>query len=162
MSKQVPSKEEQLLAERLRREAMESRPAFCESLHRRILTAVKQHRAAMADLATERTASRRRPRLLTATLAAACLLCAVAIGWQLVRNAAQQKTAPGTSQFAGPSINELPSINDLTDRTVGRLDHLSVSAAFEPQTTHLKHDVSAVASVFLDRLPVNVKVVENR
>jgi hypothetical protein len=192
MFKRVPSKEEQLLAERLRREAMESRPAFSESLHRRILTAVKQQNEAETQGADSvpllrrsiavqdplaghclcqavahdevkrgRTASRRWPRMLAATLAAACLLCAVAIGWQLLRHSAPQDPGRGT-QFAGPSINELPSINDWTDRTVGRLDHLSVSAAFEPQTTHLKHDASAVASVFLDRLPVNVKVAENR
>ena len=65
-------------------------------------------------------------------------------------------------QVAGPSINDLPSIGDLTDHTVGRLDRLTVSAALEPQTTHLKHDARAVASVFLDRLPVNVKMADNR
>ena len=65
-------------------------------------------------------------------------------------------------QIAGPSINVLPSISDFTDHTVGRLDQLTISAALEPQTTHLKHDARAVASVFLDRLPVNVKLVDNR
>ncbi len=188
MFKRIGATEERLLVERLRREAMESRPAFSESLHRRILTAVKQRQAANSvpllrrssavqnqsaghclcqavahdEAKRWRTIPRRWPRVVAATLAAACLLCAVAIGWQLMKHSSQQDPTRGTPQFAGPSIDQLPSINDLTDGAVGRLDQLSVSAAFEPQTTHLKHDARAVASVFLDRLPVNVKVVDNR
>ena len=162
MFKRVPSTEERLLAEQLRREAMESRPWFSESLHRRILGAVKHHRAATANLAGVPTVSRRWPRVLAAVLTAACLLCAVAIGWRLMKNPAQQEPAQGTPQVAGPSINDLPSIGDLTDHTVDRFDRLTISAALEPQTTHLKHDARAVAGIFLDRLPVNVKVVDNR
>ena len=95
-------------------------------------------------------------------MAAACLLCAVAIGWRLMKGSSQQGPVQGMPQVAGPSINDLPSIGDLTDRTVGGLDRLTVSAALEPHTTYLKHDARAVASIFLDRLPMNVKMADNR
>jgi len=81
----------------------------------------------------------------------------VAIGWQLMVNASRRSGVEKTQQVA-----ELPSIRDLTDHTVGRLDRLTVAAALEPQTTPLKHDARAVASVFLDRLPVNMNVANNR
>jgi hypothetical protein len=161
MSKQDSSKKGQLLVEQLRREATESRPAFSESLHQRIVCAVKQHHAAMASLAARPKVSRRWPRVVAAALTAACLLCAVAIAWQLLGNVSGQGQMP-----KGPptplAVAELPSIGELTDHTVGELDGLTVSAALKPQATHLKHDVSAVASVFLDRLPVSVKVADDR
>jgi hypothetical protein len=160
MSKRVPSNEEPLLAERLRREAIESRPAFSESLHQRILRATKQHHAVMASLVSGPTVRRRWPRMLAAALAAACLLCAVAIGWRLMLDASRR--GPVEKMPVDQAKIKLPSIGDLTDHTLGRLDHLTVSAALEPHTTPLKHDARAVASIFLDRLPVDVKVVDNR
>jgi hypothetical protein len=61
------------------------------------------------------------------------------------------------------SINDLPSIDELADHTVGRLDSLTVSAALEPQKTHLKNDARAVADMFLDRLPIDPKLLaDNR
>jgi hypothetical protein len=161
MPKQVPSKEEQLLAEQLRREAIESRPAFSESLHQHILNAVRQNHAAVANLATGTAASRRWPRVLAAALTAACLLSAVAIGWQLLANASRQNPVEKMPSDA-PSIAKLPSIGDFTDHTIGKLDELSVSAALEPQTTPLKRDARAVASVFLNRLPIDVKMADDR
>jgi hypothetical protein len=162
MSKRVSSNEEELLAERLRREAIESRPAFSESLHRRILRDVRQHHAAAATLVAGPAVARRWPRVLAAVLAAACLLGAVAVGWQLMENASRQSRIEEIRSLAGPTLNKLPSIGDLTDRTVGKLDKLTVSAALEPQTTPLKHDARAVAGIFLDRLPVGVTVADNR
>ena len=179
MPKQVLSKQEQQLAEQLRREAIESRPAFSESLHRRILSAIEQQRTAETQ-AAERvpllrssgeaqgrapehclcqavahhgsdhplTQSRHWPRVL----AAACLLCAVGTGWVALRQNAVEK----------PSLTQLPSVRDLTDHTVGRFDDLTVAAVLEPQTTPLKNDARAVAGVFLDRLPIPVKMVGNR
>ncbi len=162
MSKRVSSEQEQLLAERLRREAIESRPAFSESLHRRIFSAVRQRQAAETSGAAAPTVLRRWPRVLAAALAAACLLCAVAVGWRLMVNASRQSRLEKMAQVAGPSIDRLPSIGELTDHAVARLDHLTVSAALEPQTAPLKHDAMAVAGVFLDRLPVNMKLANNQ
>jgi hypothetical protein len=161
MSKQVPSKEEQLLTERLRREAIESCPAFSESLHQHILATVRQHHAAVANLVTGTTASRRWPRVLVAALTAACLLCAVVIGWQVLANASRQNPVEKSPPDA-PLIVKLPSIGDFTNHTIGKLDELSVSAALEPQTTPLKRDARAVASVFLNRLPIDMKMADDR
>jgi hypothetical protein len=157
MSKENESAEERLLVERLRREAIESRPAFSESLHQRIVRAVEQRRATVAE-DVKPVVSRRWSRGLATALAAACLLCAVVIGWQLVVNASRQDPAP----IARASLTDLPSIDDLTDPIVRKIDGLTVSVALEPHATHLEHDAQAVADVLLDRLPRNVKLVDNQ
>ena len=95
---------------------------------------------------------------MVAALAAACVLCAAAIGWQLSK---RQGTVETVQPVARASIADLPSIDDLTGQAVRRLDGITVAAALEPQATHLKHDARAVAGVFLDRLPVDMKVVSN-
>ena len=168
MPKRSLSKQEQQLAEQLRHEAIESRPAFSESLHRRILSAVKQGQAAESQTAESvprlrrssamtgqdqwQTVTRRWPRALAIALTAACLLCAVGTGWVALRQNAVEK----------PSLAQLPSVSDLTVHTVGRLNDLSVAAVLEPQTTPLENDARAVAGVFLDRLPISVKIVDSR
>ncbi len=105
---------------------------------------------------------RRRPRFLTAALAAACLLCAIVVAWQLIANAIRQSRLGQAEQVANTTIAQMPSIRDLTSSTVGRLDDLTVSAVLEPQTAPLAHDAHAVASVFLDRLPVSVSLANSR
>jgi hypothetical protein len=173
MSEQRRSKEEELLAERLRAEAIDSRPVFCQPLHHRIASAVARRRAAEAEAAGSvpllrgiRTAgfpiASRRPHIVVAALAAACLLGAIAIGWQLAASAIQQSRLRKTEQMANTTISQMPSIRDLTNDTVGRLDNLTVSAVLEPQTAPLEHDAHAVASVFLDRLPVSVSLANSR
>jgi hypothetical protein len=169
MPKRSLSKQEQQLAEQLRHEAIESRPAFSESLHRRILSAVKQGQAAESQMAEnvpllrrssaapDREVTRRWQRVLAIALTAACLLCAVGTGWVALRQNSVEKPS-----VAPPSLAQLPSVGDLTDHTVDQLDDLTVAAVLEPQTTPLKNDARAVASVFLDRLPVPVKMVDNR
>lgn len=164
MSKQVPSKE-QLLSQQLHREAIETRPMFSESLHEQILRAVEQsqantetaesvpllRRSSADDIqSTDHPIHRRWPRAIAV---AACTLLAIAIGGQLLLTALRH-TSGQKAPISQPSLAQLPSINDLTDHTVGRLDRL---CAIEPQTTPLKNDAYAVASVFLDRLPVAVK-----
>jgi hypothetical protein len=168
MFKRISSTEERLLGERLRREAMESRPAFSESLHDRIVCAVRQRRAA-GNSPSVRVGENgtvpfpaRRPRGLPAALAAACLLCAAAIGWQMLQNASQPAPVHLLPPTPEASIADLPSINDLADRTVRKLDGLAVSAAWEPQATHLKNDARTAAGMFLDRLPIDVKLADNR
>jgi hypothetical protein len=152
MFKQNISTEERLLGELLENEAVESRPVFSESLHRRTMSAARQR------LAAAPTVARRRPPVLAFAAAAACLLFALAIGWQILRNDSRQVPAPGDPQLAQPKI-DLRSIDELADRTVGRLDGLTVSVALEPQVALLKHDARAVAGIFLDRLPIDPKLL---
>ena len=157
MSKRDPSNEERLLGELLEGEAAESRPAFSESLHHRVLSTAKQRLAVAPAVAPHRR------RGLAFALAAACVLCAVAIGWQVLENASWHGSGPGIPPGPQVTINDLPSINELADHTVGRLDSLTVSAALEPQKAHLKHDARAVADMFLDRLPIDPKMLaDNR
>jgi len=106
MSKRVPSTEERALAERLRREAIESCPAFSESLHERIAGAVRQFHA--VGIAHHRAITAKRWRRgLAAVLAAACLFAAIAIGWQLIGIAPRQGTVNAPQEVAGPSIEDL-------------------------------------------------------
>ena len=70
MFKQNPSTEERLLGELLENEAVESRPAFSESLHRRTMSAARQR------LAAAPTVAQRRSPVLAFAAAAACLLFA--------------------------------------------------------------------------------------
>jgi hypothetical protein len=152
MFKRNPSNEERLLGEFLENEAVESRPEFSESLHRRTMSAAWQR------LAAKPTVARRRPLGLVFAVAAACGLFALAVGWQLLKNDARQAPAPEIQLVEQTKI-DLPSIDDLADHTVGRLEGLTVSAALEPQTTRLKHDARAVAGIFLDPLPIDARLL---
>ncbi len=84
------------------------------------------------------------------------------VAWQLIANAIRQSRLGQAEQVANTTIAQMPSIRDLTSSTVGRLDDLTVSAVLEPQTAPLAHDAHAVASVFLDRLPVSVSLANSR
>lgn len=144
--------EERLFGELLEDAAVVSRPEFSESLHRRTMS------AARLRLTVAPSVARRRPRVLAFTAAAACLLFVLAIGWQKLTNDSRKVPTPENPQLARERIN-LPSIDDLADRTVGRLDGLTVSGALEPQVTSLKHDAQTVASIFLDRLPIDANLL---
>jgi hypothetical protein len=161
MPKQRSSMEEQLLAEQLRREAADSRPEFSESLHCRIVAAVRQHHAAVADVVHRAAFSRPWVRGLAAALAATCLLAVAAIGWRLMVNASRQETIANKPSAPAPLLADLPSMHELPGQAMGRLDHLSV-ATFEPQATRLKHDARSVAGLFLDRLPVSTTLASSR
>lgn len=152
MSKRVPKSQEQVLAERLRREAIESRPEFSESLHRRIACAVKQHHVAAHAAVT--TGWRRG---LATALAAACLLCAVAIGWRLSQSDPQQNPVGDPQAIAQASI----LIDQWTDQATSGLDGLVASASFKPHTAQLKHDAQLIADTILEPLPVDVNLVSD-
>jgi hypothetical protein len=161
MSKRNPSMEDRALEQRLRREAIESRPEFSETLHRRIAGAVRQFHAHIADVATAgraATAGRRR-RGLAALLAAACLLGAVAIAWQLNRNAQQPGATDNPQQIAGgPSIEDLRVIDQWADRATTRI---VATATLKPQAAQLKHDARLVADTLLGPLPVNLQLASD-
>ena len=163
MSKRVPSAEERTLGERLRREAIESRPAFSESLHRRIAGAVGQFHA--VGIAHHRAlAAKRWRRGLAAVLAAACLFAAAAICWQFI-GSAQRQDMPNTSQqVAGPSFEDLRVLGQWADQATATsgLDGLVASATLKPHAAKLEHDVRLAADTLLDPLPVNVQLVNDR
>ena len=140
MFKPVSPREERLLRELLRREAMESRPAFSESLHRRIVGALSRRRASAAAAPLRPPVSRHWWRRAAAALAAACLLSAALLGHRLLDGTSrQQVVVPSEPPVSRASLADVPSIHDVADRAVAGLDQYTVSVGLEPQATHLKH-----------------------
>ena len=158
MSKRNPSTKERKLAEQLRREAAESRPEFSESLHQRIADAVRQFHAAGVVPADRAAATRRRQRGLAAVFAAACLLCAVAIGWRFIENAQQHS---GNDAPVVASAEHFRLIDELTEQATLGLTDLAASATPKPQAA-LKHDAQLAADTLLDPLPIDVTLVSDR
>jgi hypothetical protein len=155
MSERIPSSEERSLRERLRQEATESRPEFSESLHERIAGALRRHHATIG--AVHRAATRKGwQRGLVALAAAACLLAAVAIGWQLIQSTAQRGHGRNVAKDNQEWIERRQVIDQWTQQAATGLDGLLPSATSEPRESVLKHDARLVASTFLQPLPVDV------
>jgi hypothetical protein len=180
------------LADQLREEAVESWPDFSERLHQRILDAVGQRRAEEAaagrrgqstfarstlravPAGTDRRlvgdsplfAARRRQRGLTALLAAACLLSAVAVGWRLHDDWSAVPAGP-IRQNDGELVSriqfqwtagDLLSIDDLGDHAAAGIDDLLDSAGMTPQSSPLTQDARQAADTLLRRLPIDVEL----
>ena len=158
------------IRERLRREALESRPEFSEALHQRIIRSVGERYAEGAAAGGRNTAAGRRQRGLTAVLAAACVLAAVAIGWRFGANPMQPDGEPlsmdnrlETSSFVlSGKIEDLPPMNVLTDRAVTGLDGLLASTGFMLPSTQLAHDARLAADSLLQRLPLDMELDDDR
>jgi hypothetical protein len=152
-----PSPTESAIRDWLRREAAESRPVFSETLHRRILAAVERHGTesnADSDLeivALNQAAARRRKRSIMALVAAACLLCAMAIGWQLNEMRESQRLLAAKSPMADFLV-----VNDLADSAVAGLDGLAASVELTLPPGDLSSDVQSTAEALMQRLPVDL------
>ncbi|MBU4271460.1 MAG: hypothetical protein KKE86_11995 [Planctomycetes bacterium] len=158
------------IRERLRREAIESRPEFSESLHQRIIRSVGERYAEGAAVGSRNTAAGRRWRGLTAVLAAACVLAAVAIGWRFGANLMRPDgrplspdNMPATSSFVlNGKIEDLPPMNVLTDLAVTGLDGLLASTGFALPSTQLAHDARLAADSLLQRIPLDMELADDR
>jgi hypothetical protein len=140
MINRLSSEQKQALRKRLQREAAESWPDYSETLHRRILAAVKRRRA--EELPRRLPAASRRSGRWAAVLAAACLLGAVAIGWRPTarispQNSTDQDALAATGDplnFLTPKVVEatgvdLSLLDELAAGSVDDLDHRILSAA---------------------------------
>jgi hypothetical protein len=161
MSKRDPSTQDQALDERLRREAIESRPAFSESLHRRIAGAVSELHSVGIAAHPRPTRASRRQLVLATVLTAACLFVATAICWQLIGSHQRQDVLNTSRQIAGPSLDDLRVLGQWADKATATsgLDSLVASASLQPHAAKLEHDARLLADTFLDPLPVNVQLV---
>ena len=172
MFNHVPSAKEQALGQRLRREALESQPAFSEPLHDRIVRTIQRRRAEELPVLSRTQSLSWVGRWLAATsaLVAACVLCAVAISWWINSNHRQanlpandfvavaggQAGLASTPDNAALPTTELPSIGELADRAAGSLDDLAATAAMKPQSAQLVYDARLVADMLIERLPIEV------
>jgi hypothetical protein len=151
---------ESALREQLRREAAQSRPEFSETLCRRILAAVHERRTERgaagdsAPLALRQTdAQRRRKRTFMACAAAACFLCAVAIGWRLNEMRESRRLLAAKSPMADFLV-----VNELADSAVAGLDGLAASVELTLPPTDLSADVQSTAEALMQRLPVDLEL----
>ncbi len=176
MHKRISPAQEQALREQLRREAMEAWPAYSETLHKRIISAVKRRRMQEAVVSSRAPTAVRRQAGLAAVFAAACLLCAVVLGWRLMPRGPQQDIMEGNPPIAASdplksssppaaveaTIAGLPPIDELAGSTMAKLNGLIVSAVVAPQSANLKHDTRLAAEMLIERLPVDVELIAGR
>jgi hypothetical protein len=155
------------LLKQLRREAMESRPEFSETLHQRIFAAVQREAASVAPIPNVDPPARRRRLVGAAALTAACGLAIVLFngrfqhGWQ--------------SPTADPAATELQAhVLDLAFPTdslasmfapeesgedVESLDGLIASRIVASKSSALKSDLHTAAESLIERLPVDVELI---
>jgi hypothetical protein len=163
---------DKLLAERLRQEAMQSRPAFSEALHARVLHAVQTGPAEERPL-PRRAASGWRLRRMLPAAAAVCLLMAVGVGWRVLRPTApppgggQQVAHRAAPSHGDPAIamttlpaSDVDALAELADQATDGLGTLVDAAVVSQQSAYLDHDVRLAAEILMDRLPLDLTASE--
>jgi hypothetical protein len=167
MDKHRSHSENQTLRERLQQEALESRPAFSESLHRQILSAIKREEVDPANLPSIALHRRRPWFVMAAAFATACTLMGAMFHWQNAERYFQPVTTPPNPIVATnnvpdpvPSIDlwsNLLSFDNSSNEAATSFDDLLVFRAITPQSAALQHDLRLAAVVLVERLPVDVE-----
>jgi hypothetical protein len=156
--------QERELAERLRREAEASRPAFSEALHSRFVEAIREH---AGQAGVERRVARpwRRPAYLgvVAACAAACLVVATLVVLRRAESPGLTSGTPTTTALAHPSPDPLAGLDALAD--VSNLAATDVGALVDStlarkQWAYLDHDARAATEMLLDNLPLKMLVAK--
>ncbi len=158
---------EKILAERLRREASQSRPPFSEALHTRVLEAI-QNLPADARPVGRRGRNRRLARALIVAVSAACVIAAAALGWRALRPSPQREGNPrqvvaraGAAQT--PTTIDTPDTvaadiemcTDLADQATDKIGGLVDSVAIDQQLAYLDEDARLAAQALTNRLPLD-------
>ena len=187
MSRQISSGDERALAERLKQEALASRPEFRETLHARIRRAVGQCKASGAVTYRRPAASWLSPRWVPAAAAAVCILGALVILWQpdqrgressnMGTDGSSKQQAAGSRQQAAGSkstihnpqstilsdanpAKELGALTNLADIAVEEIDFLLGSTVATQQWAYLDHDARLVAQTLVDQLPLDLVAID--
>jgi len=166
------------LAERLRREAAAERPAFSETLHRRIIAGV-----ARRDIRPRPTAARRlgpRTWLTAALVASVAVAATIAVSWYVDRGisdpAVPQETVVVTPSHVSPehiSPDPQPSEQPELDPLDAELYRLEVVASVtaqsvgslvdatlrESQWAYLDHDARLAADMMLAQIPLDFRLL---
>jgi hypothetical protein len=162
MPERISPVQERELGERLRREARNARPAFSETLHQRIIAAVKRRQAEL--LPRPRPVAPAWRVRLAGAFAAACLLVAAAFCTRLIepgpRQAAVPPSAAGTNGVvvttAAPLADILPIDSWAAASGNADLDEMIESAVVAPQVAALTDDARDAGESLLQRLPVDL------
>ena len=91
-----------------------------------------------------------------AVAAAACLLCAVAIGWRL-GELRKGQLAIADSGAESP-LAGLALIQELPDRAAVGLDGLAASVELTPPPARLSSDARRTVEALMERLPVDMEL----
>ena len=177
MSKQMPHNVDDPLRESLRREDLGDRPAFSETLHERIVLAIKARDAKPAATPRRPAAIAGQPyfRWTTTTAVAGALLIAIGASWWWLErpspldrgnveeiakaepsgDAGQRSPENGESSVASEGLPaELAVIRRLTAKAADRLDLWNRLAMLEPSPKNLLYDdVCRAANAMLASLP---------
>jgi hypothetical protein len=172
--------QEQALRQRLRQEAVESRPAYSESLHRRIMSAVLQQRQETIVVASVPLRNLPRRSRFVLAMAAACLLCAVAIGRLVTEPTLQPAVAPqpdAITAMTDPSatspvdatnavlseniqpVENVTQVEELANQAQEQLNDITTaSTAMALRTDDLHHDTQLAAEILLGALPLPTEI----
>jgi len=166
MPKKNPTPSEKcLFRNRLRREAMASRPDFSESLHRRILAAVgdAEHQKSRRPRPLFRDARRRFGVL--AALAAAAALAVVLFSERVAERNPLPADASHNAILASSQATDRESANTSPDHllvdsdTAISLQRLLASTMFNSHSAALKHDLRLTTESLAERLPVDMELL---
>jgi hypothetical protein len=173
MSRRRANRDEQRLGDRLRREALESRPAFSEELHARMVRAVRQSEVFDAP-------KRRRPsfpdawwslRPVRIAAACACVLAAAIVGWRLTGRGIEPggPHSPAPPEWVAPMAVDggtdevtggLLAISELADRVAGQLDKMLDSQVVSEDVAYLDEDARLAVRGLIAQLPVDLGSVD--
>jgi hypothetical protein len=171
--------ERQLLVERLRREALASRPQFSAELHARLRRAVQQTRPADVTVGPSRRRAGRLSRWIAAVLTASCLLAAAAVRWQTFAGGGSRQPGPQGTEVVGnqqpaprPTVADsapaaamadplagLEGVADAADRAAEQIGNLVDAAVATQQWAYLDHDARQTMEALAARLPFDVPPV---
>jgi hypothetical protein len=165
MSKQVRSRDEQRLAERLRREAEASRPAFSAALHERICRELRRSGPFEAPAFRAVARPRRRRRWAFAAVASTCVLGVAIIVW-LARGPGHTGAKPRVELAATQGTEQEPdwlqpngglaALTGLAKKAPGKLDAWLDSTAATYQWAGIDEDARRTAEMLVSRLPFDV------
>jgi hypothetical protein len=145
--------DDNILADRLKREAAASRPAFSESLHARICRAIEQ-----SKLQTARRPAAVQWRWAYAAIAATLLVGVSLVAWRL-SNAPGTGPPPPVEDFvqddSARPLRELPRL-DQVDHTVTQVGSLVDSTLTAGQWAYLDHDARLAAELLIDQFPFDL------
>jgi hypothetical protein len=173
MRKTDPSSQERALAERLRREAAESRPEFSETRHGRLCRAVFGSETTKPATSPTPASGWLSRRGVAAALAVAGALAVAVIAWQsITENGPSNRVVmppPGSDSPAGPpapaapddthrpvvAVTELEIVTGLVDQATEELVSLVESTETQPQWASLDQNAELALTALNSSVPLD-------
>jgi hypothetical protein len=169
MSEPLSRQEKEYLADLLRREARDRRPAFSEELHARLCHAVERCEAGKLSATAPRRGARGKLMARWAFAAAACVLGAATLVWQWGRGVPTDVSVESPQDVAPVAANDTPLpaalanspsdvevFTEMAEQAGQRLADLLDSAQRPQQWSTLDRDARSALQSLADRIPLDV------